>query len=241
MDNLLLIALMSLFCGIKTDSVADKGPFRTYYTSFTTNENPISEKDNWINGKTNGLDWSDISTVKGHAIGHQLGNVHYLDATALLTGYWNADQGAKATVFVGTTFASDYPEVELRLRSSLSAHNCSGYEIAFSAAGKTTKSYVMLVRWNGPIGDFTVLKQPFGPQYGVSNGDVVKATIIGHTLTAYINNVQVATATDSIYTKGSPGMGFNFDWVGQKSAKGTNISYGFTNFTATDNIINQDF
>jgi hypothetical protein len=182
-----------------------------------------------------GLDWSDVSTSKGQAVGHQKGDVHYLDGTALLTGLWGADQMAKATVFAGTTYASDYPEVELRLRSSLSAHNCSGFEIAFSAAGKTAKAYLMLVRWNGPVGDFTVLKQPFGLQYGVITGDVVKASIIGNTLTAYINGVQVAQATDSIYTSGNPGIGFNFDWVDQGAAKGTNSSFGFTNFTATDN------
>jgi hypothetical protein len=241
MRTLFLIVFMALISGIKTDTSPDKAPSRTYKTSFTAAENPISENGSWINGKTNGIDWSDVSTVKGHAIGHQRGDVHYADATALLNGSWGADQGARATVFAGTTFANDYPEVELRLRSSLSPHNCSGYEIAFSAAGKSSKAYVMLVRWNGPVGDFTVLKQPFGPQYGVTDGDVVRATIIGHTLTAYINDVQVAQATDTIYTKGSPGMGFNFDWAGQKSAKGTNTSYGFTNFTAADHIINRDF
>ena len=232
---------MALWGGLNKICDAQQVPFRTYTTKFVSTENPISENGNWINGKANGLNWSDVSSSKGKAVGHQEGGVHYLDGTALLSGIWGSDQAAKATVFVGTTYASDYPEVELRLRSSLTAHNCSGYEIAFSVAGKTPKAYLMLVRWNGPVGDYTVLKQPFGPQYAVSNGDVVKATIIGNTITAYINGMQMAQATDSVYKAGSPGIGFNFDWVEQGAPKGTNSSYGFTNFTATDNVKDPNF
>ena len=168
MNIRLFLILMSLIGSFSAISERSKFPNRTYSTSFKLTENPISEDGIWMNGRTDGLDWSDVSTSDGIAIGHQKGDVHYLDGTALLGGSWGADQAAKATVFVGTTYASAFPEVELRLRSSLSAHNCSGYEIAFSAAGKTAKAYLMLVRWNGPVGDFTVLKQPFGPQYGVS-------------------------------------------------------------------------
>jgi hypothetical protein len=210
--------------------------YRTYSTKFELSENPISENGNWINGKTTGLDWSDVSTQSGKAIGHQKGDVHYVDATALLTGKWGADQMAQATVFVGTTYDSDYPEVELRLRSSLSAHSCSGYEIAYSVAGKLPRAYVMIVRWNGPVGDFTVLNQPYGPQYAVSNGDTIRATIACNTIIAYINDVEVARATDGTYASGSPGMGFNFDWAGSAGPKGLNSSYGFTSFSATDNL-----
>ncbi len=222
-------------------NTSQKIPTRTYTTKFSANENPISENGNWINGKTNGLDWSDISTQNGKAIGHQKGDVHYKDATALLTGKWGNNQMAEATVLCGKTWPEDYPEVELRLRSSLSPHKCTGYEIAFSAAGKTSKAYVMLVRWNGPVGDFTVLKQPFGLQYGVQNGDVVKATMIGYTLTAYINGVQVAQAVDTTYKSGNPGIGFNFDWAGSNAPKGTNNSYGFTGFKAADGNQTQSF
>jgi hypothetical protein len=211
---------------------------RTYSTRFGHSEDPISENGNWINGKTTGLDWSDVSSESGIATGHQMGDVHYADATALLTGVWGADQSAEAEVFAATTYASDYPEVELRLRSSLSPHKCSGYEIAYSVAGKTEKAYVMIVRWNGPAGDFTVLNQPFGPQYAAGNGDRVKATITGSTIIACINGVEVARATDSTFRSGSPGMGFNFDWAGQgkSTGKGSNTGYGFKSFSASDNL-----
>jgi len=42
----------------------------TYTTHFPLTENPISEHGHWINGRTTGLDWGDISTTPGSAIGH---------------------------------------------------------------------------------------------------------------------------------------------------------------------------
>jgi hypothetical protein len=204
---------------------------KTYTTSFPLTENPISEGGKWINGGSVGLKWSNVSTTPGLAIGHQPGNVHYTDATALLTGNWAPNQTAQATVHVGNTYDNDYPEVELRLRSSLSARSCSGYEISFKAT-TTAAAYVIIVRWNGPLNDFVYLKRLDGSRYGVKNGDVVKATIVGNVITAYINGAQVATATDSMFTKGNPGMGFNFDC--SRRCQGTNQGYGFTRFTASD-------
>jgi len=205
-----------------------------YSTNFSYSENPLSDHGKWINGKSSGLDWSDVSTENGHAIGHQKGDVRYVDATALLTGKWCADQKARAKVYVGTTSREDYPEVELRLRSSLSPHTCNGYEIAFSAAGKTPNAYLILVRWNGPVGDFTYLADLHGPEYGVTNGDVIEARINGSILTAYLNGIQIAQVRDTVYKSGSPGIGFNFDWVDKGKATGANEGYGFSEFSASD-------
>jgi hypothetical protein len=41
-------------------------------------------------------------------------------------------------------------EVELRLRSSLSAHKATGYEIDFRCS-KADKACSEIVRWNGPL------------------------------------------------------------------------------------------
>ena len=49
------------------------------------------------------------------------------------------------------------------------------------------------------------------PGVRVKTGDVVKATIVGNVITAYLNGIAVGTATDSTYTTGNPGMGFNLD------------------------------
>ena len=63
---------------------------------------------------------------------------------------------------------------------------------------------------------------------------MVKATIVGNVITAYLNGVEVGTATDATYATGSPGMGMNLE-TGDASCVGTNGDYGFTHFTASAN------
>jgi hypothetical protein len=203
---------------------------RTYTTNFPLSENPISEGGNWISGQAVGLDWHDVSTTPGLAIGHQSGS-SYTDGTALLTGAWGPTQTVEAVVHTVNPKESCYQEVEMRLRSSLTAHSCTGYEISFKAT-KSASAYLIIVRWNGPVGDFTYLENATGAQYGIADGDTVKATIVGKVITAYLNGVAVGTATDSTYTTGSPGMGFNLE-TNDTSCVGTNGDYGFTRFTAT--------
>jgi hypothetical protein len=106
----------------------------------------------------------------------------------------------------------------------LKAHHCSGYEISNSLR-KGKSAYLIIVRWNGPLADFTYLAQIGGAKYGVATGDVVKATIVGNVITAYKNGVKLAQVTDDTYSTGNPGMGFN---------EGINGDYGITRFTATD-------
>jgi hypothetical protein len=91
---------------------------------------------------------------------------------------------------------------------------------------------VQIVRWNGPLGSWTLLDARGGASYGIRTGDVVKATAIGNVITAYINGVAVLQVTDSTYPGGSPGMGFYL-----QNATGKNSDYGFTSFTATDGSV----
>jgi len=203
---------------------------RTYSTKFPLTENPISEGGKWINGQTTGIDWHDVSTTPGLAIGHEQ-SASYTDGTALLTGNWGPDQTAEAVVHSINQKDSCFQEVELRLRSTLSAHVCTGYEISFKAT-KTSLAYMIIVRWNGPLGNFTILKEVDGAQYGVTEGDVVKATIVGNVITAYLNGQQVASVADDVYASGSPGMGFNLE-TSDSTCFGTNGDYGFTSYTAT--------
>jgi hypothetical protein len=208
---------------------AGGGTGRVYTTKFPLSENPISESGSWISGQAVGLDWHDVSTSPGLAIGHQSGS-SYTDGTALLTGAWGPTQTVEAVVHTINPKESCYQEVEMRLRSALSAHSCTGYEISFKAT-KSASAYLIIVRWNGPVGDFTYLENSTGAQYGIAEGDTVKATIVGDVITAYLNGVVVGTATDATYTTGSPGMGFNLE-TNDASCVGTNGDYGFTRFTA---------
>jgi hypothetical protein len=134
----------------------------------------------------------------------------------------------QATVYTVNQTGKLYEEVELRLRSALSPHKATGYEILFRCL-KAPKAYAEIVRWNSRLGDFTYLDRHNGTQFGVGSGDVVKAIIKGNVITAYINGKQVAQATDSTYATGRPGIGFYLE-----GGSGVNRDYGFSSFAAWD-------
>jgi hypothetical protein len=201
---------------------------RTYSTNFLLAENPISEGGNWLNGHTDGKDWGDVSTTPGFTHDHT-GPTKYADPVALLTGTWGPNQSVEATVYANNTF--NWPEVELRLRTTMHANWCAGYEVLFSVA---PNAYGGVVKWRGPLGlvlsdfDFTTGDSAgdfSDSYYPVKTGDVVKATIIGNVIRVYKNGKKIGQVTDNTYTTGNPGMGFD----GM-----ANGDYGYTNFTATD-------
>jgi len=219
---------------------------RSYRTSFAVDENPLSEGGIWLNGKADGVDWIDIIAGNGVAYGAvsrmsaaeqrvEQGNLDpeadggsaplgdYDDPTAVLAGYWGPDQHARARVFSRNQTEEYFQEVELRLRSTMAAHRCSGYEVFFRCL-KTESGYAEIARWNGGIGDFTSLAKLSGPQYGVQDGDLIEATVVGNVLRGFINGVQVIEAVDDMFTEGSPGIGFNFG-VGN-----TNVDHGLRDF-----------
>ena len=212
-------------------------PARSYRTSFQTDENPISEGGIWLNGRKDGIDWADVVTRNGEVYGAvtrmavaerrvEQGNLDlaaaeggapegdYDDPTAVLAGVWGKNQYAKARVFSRNPTDEYFQEVEIRLRSAIAPHLCTGYEVFFRCL-KTQDGYAEIVRWNGKIGDFTSLAKLSGPQYGVEDGDVIKG---------YINGVEMISATDDVFGEGGPGVGFNF-FVGD-----TNVDHGFTYF-----------
>jgi hypothetical protein len=226
-NSLLLTALITSFCITGGRAERNVATGRTYSTIFPLTESPISEGGEWINGSKEGLDWGFVSTTPGQTHTHP-GQAAYADATALLTGEWGPDQIAQATVGnIENACFSDtcYPEVELRLRSTLSAHLCNGYEIAFSLK-PDSMAYLIIVRWNGPLGDFTYLFNQKGPQYQAKKGDIIKATVTGNVISAYKNGVLMGKAADNVFTSGNPGMGFN-----ERTYYG---DYGFSGFTASD-------
>ncbi len=217
-------------------------PVRSYSTRFQTDETPISERGIWLNGKKDGIDWTDIVSRNGVAYGAvtrmgeyerrvEQGNQgpdglpegDYDDPTAVLTGSWGKNQHGKARVFSRNQTDKYYQEVEIRLRSSMTPHACTGYEV-FWRCLKTEEGYAEIVRWNGRVRDFTSLKKNTGARYGVKDGDIVEATIVGNVIKGYVNGVEVISATDDTFASGSPGIGFNFG-VGD-----TNVDFGLTDF-----------
>jgi hypothetical protein len=205
---------------------------QSYSTNFPAMENPISEGGKWMNGGTTGLSWGNVQTTSGLAFGTNVSSAPpYDDSTAVLAGTWGSNQMARATVFTVAQTHAIAEEVELRLRTTISAHRITGYEFDYRATSDGSQ-YIGIVRWNGALNNFTYLTResctPCGP--GLHNGDTVMATAIGSTLALYINGTKYLEATDSTYSGGSPGMGF-WNWGG---TVGDDRNYGFTNFTASD-------
>jgi hypothetical protein len=207
----------------------------TYTSNFPLSENPISEGGNWINGEVTGLDWANVRTVAGMAVGTQSGTAsgaaRYADSTAVLTGEWGPNQTAQATIAVTNASGSPsvYEEVELRLRTTITANSITGYELLCSVSTNPNLFYVQIVRWNGPLGSFTVLKGVYNYNVHAVNGDVLKATISGSTIALYLNGGKKLQVTDDTYPSGSPGVGFFL-----QGATGLNANYGFSDFSATD-------
>lgn len=227
---------------IKTTDRISGVPVRAYDTAFDVDENPISEGGRWINGRTDGIDWIDVVVDTGVAYGAvsrngveerraEQGNLNedehaapegdYDDPTAVLTGDWGADQHATGIVFSQNPTEDYFQEVQLRLRHTLVARHCTGYEV-FWRCLKSEAAYCEIVRWNGLVGDFTSIARGVGSDVGVTNGDVVEAIIVGDEIKGYINGVEVISARDDAISAGSPGIGFNFG-VGN-----TNVDHGFS-------------
>jgi hypothetical protein len=214
----------------------------TYFTSFPAVESPISESGNWINGGSTGLDWMDVHTSTNKAFGTQSGNSSnpYNDSTALLAGSWGNDQGAQATAYVTSIPPSCCAEVELRLRSTMTAHNSTGYE--FNCSVFPSNPYMTIVVWPGPLkpngNDYPTVA--FRGDMGCANGDVLGATAIGSTLTFYKNGEMVLNGTDTTFSEGVPGLGFflqnptGIKGLLLRFQTGISANYGFTNFAASD-------
>jgi hypothetical protein len=218
---------------------------RSYGTRFLLDEDPISEGGFWLNGNKDGIDWTDVVTKNGIAYGAaaqvvlqerrmEQGNLSptsgleapegdYSDPAALLAGVWGKNQHVRAEVFSRNQTEEYFQEVEIRLRSTLTPHRGTGYEV-FWRCLKTENAYAEIVTWNGKVKDWTSLQRHVGSEFGVKDGDVVEATIVGNVIKGYINGVEVLSVTDDKFDTGSPGIGFNFG-VGD-----TNVDHGIRSF-----------
>jgi len=192
----------------------------TYTTNFDNTEDPLSEGGAWTH---TGVYWTNVVSENGIAHGTQTGSDGYDDSYAVLSGF-SPDQAASAVAYIdpGIDKNCSSQEVEILMRWSDSAESAQGYECLIHHDG----GYAQIVRWNGPLGSFTVLGGASAP--GFKNGDTVKATAVGNVITLFHNDVQIVQVTDDTYKTGNPGIGFF------KRSCGRNSDYGFTSFTATD-------
>ena len=200
MKTLLLIPVLALAltaCGsggdatppaVTVSGTPPPAPAASYSTNFNLTENPISA-GRWINGKAVGLDWNDVQSVPGKAYASALAT-GYDDDIAVLNTTFAANQYAQGTVYRVSGYSPGVShEIELLLRFQVTAHNARGYEVLWGQTGE-----VNIVRWNGPLGDYTPLGAVSGPNIGAAvDGDVLRAEIIGSVIKVYKNGSLVMT------------------------------------------------
>jgi len=211
-----------------TTQASHDGINGSYSTTFPLTENPISEGGSWTNGGATGLGWANVQTTPGLSFGTgpvNAGTYLYADPTAVLKGAWAQDQQVQATVKVRGAFGrACCKEVELLIRMTIARASITGYELNCSVV--SAEPYLTLVRWNGPLNNFTYIVR--NATTSCFSGDVLKLTAVGNTFTVYKNGVQVLQGTDATFQKGSPGVGFynsvDTNWRG----------FGLSNFSASN-------
>ncbi len=198
---------------------------RTYNSIFPNTENPISESSNWVGAGTVGLDWNDIRTTggaPGRAYGQQDGAGGLDDSVSHVLGAWENDQAVEAIVSIIGAIG-EFAEVELWLRGAISANSLQGYGCCFSI----NRNYFNVGRWNGDFNDVTTIIQNVTiPE--LSDGDVLKATIVKGIIRAYINGDEIYAIADPTYTSGKPGIGHFLE------GSGTPANWGFKSFAASE-------
>ncbi len=203
---------------------------RVYSTRFDRTEDPLSEQGEWSN---HGADWTHLAVAKGVVSGTQTGTNagpwRYDDSYAHLEGF-PPDQEAWGKARILKPNANCHQELEILLRFTSAPHSTTGYE-CFARCLTSQDSYLQIVRWDGPLGKFTYLADKRGTNYGLNDGDVLKASVVGNAITVYVNGVEKARATDDTFKTGNPGIG-EFLSCDHGLGIGSNRDFGFTSFTA---------
>ncbi len=211
-------------------SIVPEGRSQTYTTRFEGVENPLSENGSWTN---TGVDWTTIRKRDGIAFGTQVGTntgrARFDDSYAHLSGF-PPDQEAWGRVRIAKPNSACIQEVEILLRWTSSPHRTTGYE-CFARCLDNEASYLQVVRWEGPLGQFTYLADHRGTNYGIRDGDVLKASVVGNVITVYVNGVEKARVQDDTHQTGNPGIGTYLACEGGRG-RGSNPDFGFASFTA---------
>jgi hypothetical protein len=198
------------------------GPFST---SFPATEDPISQGGIWLNGEADGIDWENCKTNGSGIFANGFSTNQYGDNVCLLKPSYrsfSANHYAQGTVYRAGGYDVSH-EIELYVRAAGAAHSWRGYEVYWT----NPSGYINLVRWDGPLADFTYLADtPIGQAV---TGDVLRMEVTGTTITIYKNGSQVMTHSDSTWSSGQPGIGFG---VWDVSTVLTN--YGWSSFEAGD-------
>jgi len=224
-----------------------------YSTRFPVPEEPLSEGATWLEADAAGAGcdhhpcWGDMETISGEAFGVSE-PTEFGDPTAILNGAWLPDQSAEGTVIISSAqpWRGCCHELELRLRTSISANAITGYEVYCSVIW--TNPYCHIASWGGPNGAWVNLDecQGLGALQYLKDGDVLKATVSGTkpvTITGYINGVRILQILDDGSCTFSDGKKYG-PWaagnpgIGQYDTMDSDFrSFGWASFSATDGFI----
>ncbi len=205
---------------------------KSYSTNFPLNENPLSEGGLWTCGGAAGIDWTDPLTNAGQCFGLQPNGGTFTDSIANLSGF-KPNILSLATIHKDPALSGNTFEVELLFRFAISPHVARGYECNLAFDG----GYCQIVRWNGALGDFTMLSDAEGLPVTPQTGDQMEGKMIGNIIVVthirsgvrtQLNSVDVTAGAGSalVWNDGNPGVGF---WHGDGTGK-----YGFTSFSTQE-------
>lgn len=173
----------------------------SYTTSFASDEATVSESNRWAHAATQ---WQRVRTVNGVALPAAYTEI-YDDAYAYLDS-WSCGDDYE---IIATAYSANgkVGEAEILSRVTDTAGSVRAYEFLYNTGGSW-----QFVRWNGPLGDFTVLDGGGTPNGGT--GTQTRATVVGSTITLYWRNTgndawqMLATEHDTALPTGKPGMSF---------------------------------
>lgn len=236
----LILSLLTLFMALPAFATS-------YSVPFTASEVPLSQNGIWLNGKTNGLGWSDCNAIAGFVFGTQTGAAGYNDSicTAAGAGTWGPNQSVTVVVkFSGTNHAAQ-EETEAHINTTITANSITGYE--GNCSMQASNPYMQIVRWNGPLattGDANNGYTSLGTvSTSCANSDSLTMSRNGATITLTRTPAGGGTpisvsATDSTYLGGAPGVGFYMVglYTGQTAAT-ANQDFGISSFSATDGAV----
>jgi hypothetical protein len=224
-----------------------------YSTTFPIAEGRLSEGASWVEADTAGAGcdhhpcWGNMQSIPGEAFGVSE-PTRFGDPTAILTGTWGPDQTAEGTVVVSSAqpWRGCCHELELRLRTTISANAITGYEVYCSLIW--TNPYCHIASWGGPNGSYVNLDECLGhtPAVYLKDGDTLKATITGTKpviITAFVNGLQIMQILDEGMCTFSDGKKHG-PWItgnpgiGQYDSKDSDFrSFGWSRFSAMDGLV----
>lgn len=193
----------------------------SFFTDFTTDENPLSEAGVW-NAKPVPTVWTNAVKKLGGVAIDAGAATSFNDAVAVLVGSWNAHQRVTCTISVAGAFATS--EVEIHLRFSFNSTQIFAYEVDCVPSGVaiekwtgTQGSVFNLPLTNGTTGSYVGSVQPSsGDQFqaeitdsgGVATIKVWQIVSGASTLIAQADD-SLAISGTAIHTTGNPGIGFD--------------------------------